>query len=64
MTSPIYRQRPSAQKTPAQAIYDTLISPNEADTNLEPANVVDGLFEVARAIQRVADALDRLAERL
>jgi hypothetical protein len=28
----------------ARAIKATLISPNETDQNLEPANAVDGLF--------------------
>jgi hypothetical protein len=39
------------------AINATLISPNEADQNLEPANVVDGLFAIARAIHDVAEAI-------
>jgi len=34
-----------------------LTSPNEADSNGEPANVVDGLFAIARALDRVADAI-------
>jgi hypothetical protein len=33
----------------AEAIRATLISPNESDRNLEAANVVDGLFAIARA---------------
>lgn len=36
------------------------ISHNETDSNLEPANVVDGLFAIARAIERNAQALERL----
>lgn len=40
----------------AAAIKTTLISPNEVDRNSEAANVVDGLFAIARAIQRLADA--------
>jgi hypothetical protein len=39
------------------AIRSTLISPNEADSNGEVANVVDGLFAIARAIHRLADAV-------
>jgi len=35
----------------AKAIKATLISPNEADSNLEAANVVDGLFFLARHIR-------------
>jgi hypothetical protein len=39
------------------ALQSTLISPNEADSNSEPANVVDGLFVIARAIEHLADAI-------
>jgi len=41
----------------ANAIHDNFTSPNESDSNFEPANVVDGLFAIARAIHRVADAM-------
>jgi hypothetical protein len=41
----------------AEALRDTLISPNEVDRNLEAANVVDGLFAIARAVNRLAIAL-------
>jgi len=41
----------------AKALQATLISPNEADRNLEPANVVDGLFAIARALQNIANEL-------
>lgn len=44
------------------AIRECLISPNEADANLEPANVVDGLCEIARAMNRIAKALTELRE--
>jgi hypothetical protein len=37
-----------------------LISENESDSNLEPANVVDGLFAIARALNRIADKIDAL----
>jgi hypothetical protein len=40
----------------SKALLETLISPNEVDSNLEPANVVDGLFAIARAIEHLADA--------
>ena len=43
----------------AQALKATLISPNECDRNLEPANVVDGLFAIARAIERLAVAVEK-----
>lgn len=38
----------------AEALRATLISPNEQDRNLEAANVVDGLFAIARAVDRLA----------
>lgn len=41
----------------AVAIRETLISPNEADRNLEAANVVDGLFYIGRAIMELAKAV-------
>ncbi len=51
----------------ANAITDglgsTLISPNEVDLNMEAANVVDGLFAIARALHDVAAAIrERTAE--
>ena len=42
----------------AQAIRDCLVSPNEADANLEAVNVVDGLFSIGRCLHRIADALN------
>jgi hypothetical protein len=39
------------------ALRGTLISPNESDANGEPANVVDGLFAIARAIEGLAQAI-------
>jgi len=42
---------------PAAAIAAGLISPNEADANGEPANVVDGLFAIARAIGELTAAI-------
>jgi hypothetical protein len=43
----------------ADAIRETLISPNELDKNLEPANIVDALYAIARAINRLADEVER-----
>jgi len=42
----------------AEALMSSLISPNVSDSNLEPANVVDVLQYIARALHRlgVADA--------
>jgi hypothetical protein len=42
----------------AEAIRAALISPNESDSNGEAANVVDGLFAIARALDRVANAIN------
>ena len=33
----------------ASALHDGLVSPNESDSNLEPANVVDGLATAIEA---------------
>jgi hypothetical protein len=41
----------------AQAIASTLISPNCEDSNMEAANVVDGLYKIAQAIRHAADRL-------
>lgn len=43
------------------AIREVGISPNCFDSNFEAANLVDGLYEMARAMNRVAKALERLA---
>jgi hypothetical protein len=42
------------------AISDSFVSPNETDRNWEPANVVDGLFAIARAIQSLANAMRKV----
>jgi hypothetical protein len=41
----------------AMALVATLISPNEGDRNGESANVVDGLFAIARAIDGLSKAV-------
>ncbi|MGB9662265.1 MAG: hypothetical protein ACPL5F_09675 [Moorellaceae bacterium] len=46
----------------AEALLRTLETPNEYDRNLEPANVVDGLYFLGRAIHRLAQAVEALAE--
>ena len=40
------------------AIKFCFISPNEADSNFEPANIVDGLFSISRAIRKLAEVLE------
>ncbi len=42
----------------SRALASTLISPNESDSNGESANVVDGLFAIARAIHHLAGAVE------
>ncbi len=49
-------------KSIAPAIREALISLNEMDRNFELANVVDGLFAIARAINRLADAVGARVE--
>ena len=44
----------------ADALTNTLSTPNEMDSNFETANVTDALFAIARAIERNAKALERL----
>jgi hypothetical protein len=44
----------------AQAIWGTLKSPNEWDSNYEPANVVDGLYFIGRAVHALANAVKGL----
>ena len=41
-----------------ESIQSCFISANEADSNFEAANVVDGLFAIARSINRLAIALE------
>jgi hypothetical protein len=36
----------------AQALLNTLISPNESDRNMEPANVVDAICRLSREIHQ------------
>ena len=42
----------------AGAVWGTLQSPNESDSNGEPANVVDGLYAIAKAIHHLARATE------
>jgi hypothetical protein len=61
----------------ARALWGVLQSPNEADSNLEAANVVDAIFAAGRIVchglkqvaandhsNRVADALAELARQV
>lgn len=42
----------------ARAIEFALTSPNEMDSNMETANIVDGVYRLARAIEHLAKAVD------
>jgi hypothetical protein len=44
----------------AGALWGAFQFPNKRDHNLEPANVVDGLFAIALALKRLADGIHRL----
>jgi len=48
----------------AQALEYTLSSPNVADLNMEPANVVDMLDKISLAIVRHAKAVEKLADAI
>ena len=54
----------TASENYAKAIYNAFVSPNESDSNLEPANVVDALFFVGRAGCQISDALNRIADAI
>jgi hypothetical protein len=43
----------------SEVLRAALILPNECDRNLEPANIVDGLFALARSLDRLARAMER-----
>jgi len=47
----------------AKAIDNAFISPNCLDSNLEPANIVDGLYAIAKAIKSLADAAHNKNDR-
>ncbi len=49
--------------TTADALRDTLISPNVSDSNFEPANVVDALAGIAQAINNLASAVREHTDR-
>lgn len=50
--------------TTGDALRACLISPNESDSNFEAANVVDGLYSIARALSAVATAIQDLRYNL
>ena len=42
----------------ADAIFQAFISPNESDRNGEEANVVDGLYAIARGLNKLANVIE------
>jgi hypothetical protein len=50
--------------TVAEAIVETLISPNEADRNMEAANVVDALFAIARGLNAIAVSIEAVVTEM
>lgn len=44
----------------AERVSECLISPNVADANMEHANVVDVLHQIAVAINRLAKAAEKI----
>lgn len=59
---------PAPRDGVAAAIRETLISVNESDSNLEPANVVDAIVKAGRIVaasnEKIAEAINRLCEIL
>jgi len=47
-----------------RSLYRAFVSPNEPDRNLEPACVVDGLFAIARAVAKLARAVEDLSPNM
>ena len=46
----------------SKALRDTLISPNECDRNLEPANAVDALYYIGRGLFAIAKEMEKIQE--
>ena len=58
MTTPPKQPTTDPISQVAKALKSVFISPNVADSNLEPANIVDVLDRLARAIFALADAIE------
>ena len=63
MTRRIMTEEDMMETALSGAVYATLASQDELDSNGEPANVVDGLFAIAHAINRLAAAIEESARR-
>lgn len=48
------------EKVTDEGIRYCFVSPNESDANMEEANVVDGLYAIARSLRDVAEAIHAL----
>jgi hypothetical protein len=42
-----------------KALSSVFTSPNVSDSNMEPANVVDALDNIARALHRIANEMEK-----
>jgi hypothetical protein len=51
-------------ETVARAIMETLETGAQSNGNVEAANVVDGLFAIARGLDRIADAINEVDKSL
>jgi hypothetical protein len=47
-----------------EALRDCLVSPNVADLNWEPANIVDVLADMNRSLGGIADGLNNIASAI
>ena len=45
------------QATTAKALYATLTSPNVSDSNMDPANLVDVIDDLATSTRKIANAI-------
>ena len=56
-------QEPSADvRALAKALSAVFVSPNESDSNGEAANVVDGLYAIARSISWLAEVIEKMGK--
>ena len=57
-------QEPSADaRALAKALGSVFVSPNESDSNGESANVVDGLYAIARSIAYLAEVIQKMVDK-
>jgi hypothetical protein len=59
-----FKQERKIDMTTAEAIRSVFVSPNIADSNLEPANLVDVMANLAQAAWGISKGLDRIAKAI